>query len=246
MNVPDSWKPQEAEQVIFVPFSTLYAYLEKQWRQGEHVSILGATGQGKSYLERAILPIRNGAVCFCDIKGDDSTIRRMPGFRRIGSWPADVDMGFRLRLAPFEADGVKLMQRQQREFKRCLNDIFTAGKWTVVLDELRIMADAPGKTSHGVGLGLKSEIERLYLYGRSRKITVIGGTQAPRWIPKACYDQPRHLFMFQILDTQAQLRFAEVGGRTQLLKKLIPMLEDHEFLYINVPSKVYVRSMVGT
>ena len=117
------------------------------------------------------------------------------------------------------------------------SDSTTKGGWTVYLDELRLFTDPKY-------LGLAPRVERLWLFGRSRKITVIAGTQAPRWVPAAFYEQSRHHFIFRVQDTRAIKRLGEIGGDVDAIEATVPTLESHEFLYID-PKGQMVRSRVS-
>jgi DNA helicase HerA-like ATPase len=85
-------------------------------------------------------------------------------------------------------------------------------------------------------------LEYLWLFGRKRGVSVIGATQAPRFVPSALYDQSRMHFIFRLRDRRAQRRLAEISGDIDTLEEVTPNLELFEFAYVN-PLGDVVRSM---
>lgn len=227
----------ETQNVPYVGWREFRAYLNRIWEQGQHGFIIGTTGRGKSTLGRELIKLpRRKAIVILDAKGGSPSLS-LPGFTRIKSWPPDVHHGQRIRLAPpmNHPDDIPEMREQ---FLKCLNDIMGVGLWTVYIDELRPVVE-PAE------LNLKAPVERALILGRERKATMITGTQAPRWVPRASYDQSTHIFMFKILDKASQQRLSEIGGDTETIKRIVPKLGAHEFLYVNAVTGEMVICQVG-
>lgn len=226
--------PEPPEEMDWVDLRSL---LRETWDQGEHVSILGMTGDGKSVIARELVRIRRargGHVLVCDVKGDDPSVRQ-PGEQVIRSWPPDVDAGPLLRLAP------PMRRRSQypaasRVFAAALDDVGEHGRRAVVLDELRAMTDPKI-------LGLGPLIEHICLEGRNRGATLIGASQAPRWVPHASYDQASLIFLLSLLDTEARRRLSEIGGDTRRIMAALGGLRKHDFLLIREKRQL-IRSRV--
>ncbi len=94
---------------------------------------------------------------------------------------------------------------------------------TYYVDETRILADK---------LKMRDHLETLWVAGRSRKITLVGSTQAPRYVPSEFYDQPTYVLIGNVRDRIAQRRLAEIGGDTDLIMQVVPRLDWHEFLIL--------------
>lgn len=220
-----------------VPWRALYGYLNRTWEQGQHATLIGTTGRGKTTLGRQLIVMpRRQAVVILDAKGGARSLA-LPGFVRVTRWPPDVSHGKKIRLAP-PMNSYRDIPEMRKQFHECLDYVLGIGYWTVYIDELRPVVE-PRK------LNLQEPVESLLILGRERKATVISGTQAPRWIPRASYDQATHLFLFKILDRAAQQRLSEIGGDTEVIQQVVKNLGDHEFLYINaVTGEMYV-SQVG-
>lgn len=200
------------------------------WRQGEHVTLVGPTGVGKTSLEVAILP-RRKFVLFLSTKRIDDTQDRLRhlGFKTISNvHELHPEVTPRAILRPPWPDNVsakELLQLHSEVFREALMYVFRQGHWCVVMDEARYLTH---------DLGLSTEAQLLWLQGRSLKITVVAGTQRPRFIPLEAYDQATHLFFWNDPDFSNVARVAELTGvnRNEVLD-IVPNLNRYEMLYSN-------------
>src|SRR5205807_2442810 len=62
----------------------------------------------------------------------------------------------------------------------------SGGAWTVYVDEIKLLSDAPSKH----GLGPEPYVIRFLRYGRGKGMSFIGATQSPRYVTSDLYDQP--------------------------------------------------------
>lgn len=198
------------------------------WEQGEHITLVGPTGSGKTTLETAILP-RRDYVVFLSTKRKDDTQERLAGmgYKVIHS-PAELhpDVAPLAILRPPWPDNVnaKALKKIHADiFGEALMRVFREGHWTVVMDEARYLTQ---------DLGLSDEAQLLWLQGRSLKISVVAGTQRPRWIPLEAYDQATHLFFWKDRDRQNIDRVSEMAGLSRReVQEIVPRLDRHEMLY---------------
>ena len=76
--------------MIDVPRVTWDEFLKSfRWKQGEHVTLLGPTGQGKTTLALAILPRREYVIVF-GTKAKDKTLDRLikeDGYEKCTEYP---------------------------------------------------------------------------------------------------------------------------------------------------------------
>lgn len=196
------------------------------WQQGEHVTLIGPTGCGKTHLTRAILP-RREYVVFVATKPRDPIIDQLEddGFHVASRWnPANHD---RIVLHPVRRRSAAEDRRNARdEIGAMLDDLYVQGGWTVVLDELRYVTG---------NLGMSEAVELLWLQGRSLGVTVVSGAQRPRHVPLAAYSQARHLYVWRTRDRQDLGRLAEFSGELNPMQlgSAVSALPDHACLYAN-------------
>lgn len=210
-----------------VPWGDALALLAGTWRQGEHVTLLGSTGSGKTTLARAILPMRSYVAAIATKPEDenlDALIRR-DGYRRVKRWPPDERRTPRVVFWP-PSGGLSDVELQREAILDVLDDIWHAGRWTVYLDEIDEVANA---------LSMDRELRRLLRQGRAAKITMVGATQRPRGIPLEWYSQATHLFFWQQNDEADLSRITELGGRTNKaeIRDSVAALRRFEVLYVN-------------
>lgn len=220
------------------------------WRPGEHVALIGPSGRGKSTLAEHILKRRKFVVCL-DFKGDDPSLRRW-GWEVSRVWPIADEAS---RLAGREvtaADGSKRrvvdpirirlsppvktrgeIEDAKAVFSGLLEDVFSTGDWCLYCDELLIAAK-----QHRFDLG--RPIEDLMVYGRSRGVSMVNATQAPRWIPTETVDQAQHFFIWPVRDFRGLERVEEIMGRGRTLRPVLAAMPKHDVLYVKPPDTVLI------
>ena len=197
-----------------------------QWRQGQHLSIIGPTNSGKTTLLIELLHARDYVV-FCATKPEDPVIAselRKQKFRKIHSWKNRKENEARLLLWP-KYTSIYSKDKQIKEFQYAFDEIFAAGCWTVVIDETWYFTNI---------LKLGRYLENFWCQGRSLDITMVCGTQRPKYVPTMMYDQSTHLFFFRFRDENDLERIGGISWiSSKEIRKCVSMLEPHEFLYID-------------
>lgn len=230
----------------FVPFDQFLARFT--WRQGEHVSVIGPTGSGKSTLVDALLPVREqrGAhVLVLGTKPKDPTLDRLVtrGYTRVRSWPPrtpwwqrrEPEWDRRLILWPTYR-GPEDRARMVETFDRAFRAVFPQGGRTIVVDEAYYMAHQ---------LGLAEHLVDLWTQGRSLGLTLVAGTQRPAYVPLYMYDQATHLFLFADNDETNLRRVGGLGGLSAVaVRETVAALPHHEVLYVNTRTRELIRTRV--
>lgn len=200
------------------------------WRPGEHVTLIGPTGRGKTEALVKLMEHRKWCV-FLSTKRIDSTQDRLTahGFRTIkeaASLNPEVASRYIFR-PPFPrgANAARIKDEHREAFGDALIRLREQTGWTIGLDEARYVAHT---------LGLTDELELLWLQGRSEGTTVVANTQRPRFIPLEAYSQATHLFMWSSPDLSDVSRIGELASfnRERVLANLVRMPK-HDILYVN-------------
>jgi hypothetical protein len=199
------------------------------WRQGEHITMIGPTGSGKTTLALAILPRRDYVIAYGTKPKDDTleklvkrekwklvrTFDKMPRVpalaRRIVFWPKYND----LYSGP----------RQTWEISQSLNAAFVQGGWCLFIDETYWFSDE---------MKLDRWLKALWTQGRSIGLSLVAGTQRPVDIPLLAYSQATHLFFWRDNDEANLKRIGGLNGlNAGLVRATVSTLEPHQVLYVN-------------
>lgn len=259
MTSPVAGPRASTHELPLTPWSDFMASWD--WRQGEHVSVVGPTGTGKTTLIRALMPKRyaaGGAVVVLATKSRDDNLAAWARHDRltiVDDWPPrpprpwrpprpivlpdgrELDWRYRIMLWPRPVD-VPLNQmddEQAKVLRDAITDCFWQGGWCIVAEELRELS----------ALGLDRELVKVWTQGRSAGLSLIGGAQRPRHIPLEAYSQASHLFLFGDSDTANLRRLEEIGGmNSQRLAELVRTLPKHDVLYISTRERRVTRTRV--
>lgn len=220
-----------------VEWGDFWAWFVGQWEQGQHVTMVGPTGWGKTTLANEILRLRHYLVAFC-VKREDSTMERLirdQHMVRLREWNPEV--ADRIALwPPIEGTGSNFRLRQRAVFLTAMNSIYRMGGWCTFFDEVSYLSD---------NLKMDDELKFLLNQGRTSGISVVAATQRPAFIPLAFYDMATHLFLWKFNDHRNATRAAELTGRAfPVVREEVMDLPKYEFIYINKDTGLRVRSTV--
>jgi hypothetical protein len=209
--------------------------VDAKWKPdiAPHHSILGQNGAGKSHLiVHGLLPLcTDDRLCILDSKGDDPVLRAS-GARPVRSLPSELKRAAFDDAKPKSA-WYRLVIHDERDraieqVEGAFEKIYREGNWVVVVDETRAISDP-----RSPGLGLQPQLDRLWLRGRSRGISVVAATQAPRWVPSSFYDQCQFVWCSRIRDERAHQRIMEIGSMTRAHIPLISKVRKRRWLYMD-------------
>lgn len=224
------------------PFHDWQRFLREDFnfRQGQHVTLVGPNGSGKTTLARQIIDMREYTVVAATKVKDSSLYGPLTraGYRITDDPDLDPDQQPKVIFKPDLSNPTSSGRAGQQEaFRELLVRIFAQGGWCLYGDEIRYLSDY---------LKLETELETLWLQGRSLGVTMVAATQRPVSIPLVAFDQAIHLFLWRNTDRQSVQRMAEfTGGHYELARALIPRLPHHEALYVHTTTGRMVRTKVN-
>jgi hypothetical protein len=212
MSPADLGSETDHTQVVGVRWEIFDQWFKDTWEPGQHVALIGPTGEGKSTFAVHILKQRKYVLAL-DPKGEDETLAKS-GFARVTSWPlnskirdriaeggdARLIVGGSVRTAADKQVLVSLMHQ-------VVEGVRGEGRWTVYADEFQLLADRRM-------YGLDKPIEELLIAARSRGTSVVTSFQAPAWVPKAATRQATFCVMFPNHAQDMVKVVAESMGRT--------------------------------
>lgn len=225
--------PDDMAPVVDFDYFLQYVF---DWKQNQHVGLIGPTDSGKSTLTYAILPLRK-YVTFFATKPQDAVLEQYAGqgkFVRIADWPPMKRGVFKRpytaaemprRLLWPDATRLGSVGRQKDVFQRAFEDIYHQGGWCTVWDEFWMMTQI---------LEMENQARIMLQQARSNDIAFVMGAQRPSRIPVEIYDQATHLFFWRDND---ELNLKRIGGVGWLasgpIRAFVANLQRYQVLYIN-------------
>lgn len=196
------------------------------WKQGEHVSMVGPTGSGKTTLMLEILS-RRELVCVFANKPRDETMDKLAktaGYRKVQRFEYN-DHDRKLILWPKGKGIADFEAVQSKAYYDALAEIWQIGYFCCVFDEVRYICD---------NLKLRRYVELFWQQARALKISVVAGTQRPAFVPVMMFDQATHLFFWCDND---ELNLKRIGGlgatNSKMIREVVSHLEPRNVLYLN-------------
>lgn len=239
----DGWNAAVSQEIPRKPWDRFWTEFDPE--PGEHIAIIGATGQGKTILQKNVLPKFPFIAAFATKPQDRSmdALIEQGSYLRLAQWHRLNPIDHPRRVVWPDASKLDSVDHQKDVFERALGHIFREGGkpkskpvgWAVAIDELWYITNM---------LGLGKEIKLFLFQARSLGHSLVVATQRPAGVPVEIYSQSTHLFFFQDNDHRNLERLSEINARAnrQLMRLTISRLEDHQVLYVNTRTGNMLRT----
>lgn len=233
-----------AQTVRRVPWPTLRRLLLERWQPGQHITVIGPTGSGKTHLALHLAEMRPfilvlatkrvdplvheleaaGYLVTADLDDVLWTVdpnqpgRRRPLRPRVVYWPR----------APESMDSRERLVFQSNAFRKAMDWADKTGKWAILIDEAMWMAQQ---------LRLEKELDALWFQGRTQGLSVIACAQRPSRVPRLAFSQATYLFIGKFGDKRDIETLRDISSTIpkQVVEQAINQLDfdRHEFLFID-------------
>lgn len=219
------------------------SFLSEYWdyEPGQHVTIIGPNGRGKTTLGFQLLgaTITPQLQCYALIsKPRDETIDEWIHklrLQQIRNYPPPPRLTERFRkhkirgyaLRPYQT--LKDLEADERalkeEFRECLRTEYGSKRPVILFaDEAQELQDS---------LKLRKELEAYWKRGRSLDSGLWALAQRSAYNSQDMYNAPEHLFLFNDPDKRNRQRFSEIGGVDPgIVMEVTNSLSQYQTLYI--------------
>jgi len=212
-------------------------FLSERWDYdpGQHVTILGPTGCGKTILAQQLLvrsatPQLPGIMLVMKPRDKEVTrFLRENRWKRHVSWPPPRVPFMRPPAGhcvwpratfDFDADD----ENMARTFGNVLRHSYKVGDRIIMADEVVGLAQE---------LKLGRGLNAIWTRGRSLGTGLWAMTQRPAYVPLNAYSQAEHLLIAYEPDADTRKRYGEIGGvDPKLVSAAVESLPEYHFLYL--------------
>ena len=233
------------EAAPYVAWPDFYRALNQLWRPGppdwpnSNIAIVGTAGSGKTRFTREIVKLRERVCVFGTKTADPSLYEPLQreGFRLQNDWnPEDTRQPKVIFRPPLTAPTPAALAGQRAAFQSALLHVFQVGGWTLWFDEVRYLSET---------LKLSSELNLLWLQGRSLGVTIVALTQRPVSVPINMFEQSRFLVTFRVAGREDRRTMANYAGASApVVFETAAVLPKYELLLVDSESDLMMRTRV--
>lgn len=214
--------------VVGLPWDDFLRYMAWAWKPGQHIAMIGPTGEGKTTFAAGLLSLRKYVLAL-DPKGEDETLTAS-GFERVSHLPNQrLDLTWRIRHWETARQWDRIHQRiaegkpariivggpartveqdlaNQDLMLRSFQYGREAGGWTVYVDEFELIS-----SQRMFNLG--RWVERMLISARRDGTSVVTSYQAQAWVSKHASRQARFAVIWPTGDRDMIRNVAQSMGR---------------------------------
>lgn len=236
-----------------MPWERVRTFFADEHELGQHVSIEGPTGSGKTFLGLLLMEARGESqtvnkrpvhiTVLCNKRADSTTSELVktgwPRLRTLKEWPPPYGSE-QVVMWPAYGDPETVASRQREIFGPVLREIFASGNQIVYIQEAQYFTDPLPD-----GLGMRGLLNRIWGEARSSGLSLVADTQRPVAVPVKMWTEPYWYFLFRPEDEDDLKTIAARSGFKDLVLDVLPTLGNHEFLMLRRrPDRIAVISEV--
>ena len=226
---------QSTEQVPFIPWSEFEPRFYKLWKQGEHGNLTAPTQVGKTTCCQRLIRVRRfNAIIGCKVNDESLTRYETDyGYRRISEWPPPASLypDFARELVWPKIKTREDIDKYKPLFQKVINQIFSAGRWNLVLDDAIMLEER---------LKLRLSIQDLLFMG-GNKGSVITLSQRPAFVTKFTWSASSWAFLGRFEDDEDARSLSNLGGvNAKRIRAAMSGLDSrkHELLFVDARAGV--------
>jgi ABC-type oligopeptide transport system ATPase subunit len=196
--------------------------LSRDWQQGEHLSIWGGTGSGKTTVCAGIVNLRQYSAVLAS-KQEDKTLKLYEGYKVLKQWRDRRWFEQHVIVWPYARYGDDVDAVFRKASLDMMDDIYWEKRWTFQLDDAKMLRH----------LGLMGKVKTLFAHCRSQKSSLIFNDVRPFETVQEALDQTSYKLSFYMEDKRDVYRLAESAGKDP--KRLMAynnQLRQFEFLFL--------------
>ena len=213
--------------VTGMPWDQFLAHMAGRWHPGQHVCMIGPTGEGKSTFAGGLLGLRKYVLAL-DPKGEDETLSAT-GFERVYRVPTEITLSDRVRRTTHARQWDRIHQRiaeggdarlivgsatrtaeedarNQHLMREAIRYCRQATGWTLYVDEYELLSS---QRMYNLG----PPIERMLNTARTLGTSVVTSYQAPAWVSHHSSRQARFMVTWATGDRDMIRKMANSMGR---------------------------------
>lgn len=209
----------------------------------EHLALLGPTGSGKSFFMTHVLKERATAreshIVILATKPADGTLTKM-NWPIINKWPPKYDQPQVIYWPKAPGLDKENLLKQREGITKMLNELWRPNANIVLaFDEISYVED---------DLQIKTPIVRYWREARALGITMVAGTQRPRFVSRYMWSESTYTIAFRPKDEEDALQVGTVLGNRRFFKDfLMDELEKNEFIIRHRDSRdIFISKIEGT
>lgn len=216
-----------------MPISPIHRPTPIKIETNDRCLFVGRTNSGKTTLAKMLMLL---AMMSIKREGQEFRIldpKHSASFDSLLNFPVDTDYDPKKRQQTIRTKAEPDAD-QSHFYDGIMADIFRRQNTLVYVDEITLVTpNRPVTPAYGA----------LIRQGRERGIGVWSATQRPFDIPKICFTESEHIFIFQLTDENDRKRVSQFTGDE--VKGRIDYVKGHDFLYYNVMTNVCEKKVLN-